>query len=99
MGEPVVPVLHAAPNADDSYGQLMQDGSISDELVGAQSRESHNGIAIGLPTCLCQSRSHSDHVLFSDASVKKSVGMGFDEGFERHETEVAGEEDDLGIQL
>ena len=93
------PVLESAADADDADRQLVHDRAVADELVGAHRREGRDRIEERNETGFGEPGAEPHHVLLSDAHVDEATGELVGKGLERHEAEVAGQQQDAVVLL
>src|SRR5262249_1668329 len=92
-------VLEAATDADDAHRQVVQDGTIADELVAAERSEGHDGVDEREEAGLGKPGGQTDHVLFGDADIDKSIGEAVGKRLQRHEAEISGQKQDARVAL
>ena len=94
-----VAVFEAAAHARHAHRQLLKDGAVPDELVRTQGGEGDDRVAEGDEARLGQPGRQADHVLLGHADVDEALRMAVGEGFQGHEAEVAGQEQDAAVLL
>src|SRR5690348_1730814 len=77
----------------------MEERPVPNELVGPQGGKGGDRVDEWHHACFRHASSEPNHVLLGHADIEKAPWEGVYEGFERHEPQVCGEQDDSGVAL
>ena len=92
-------VTVAAAVADDLHVEIVEADVVADLLERPTEDEGCDRVGPALLAQAGHARSHRDHVLLGDPGVDETLAHARAQGFERHEAEIAGEEDDRAFAV
>src|SRR5205085_9301743 len=93
------PVIEGTSRPHDADGEVVQDGAVTDELVGPKGGERCDRIHEGNEARRRQTGGEAQHVLLGDAGVEEVVWMTVGKALDHREPQVSGDEEDAGVTL